>query len=290
MIVLHDAWFFFTHRLMHHPKLFKHVHRVHHRSVDPSPFAAFSFHPLEAIIEGAVYVVFSFLFPVHLLALLAWQFLQMILNVIGHLGYEIYPKGFNTHWLFKWKTPSTHHNMHHAKFNGNYGLYFTWWDRIFKTEFKDYNETYEKVQERIGTKTRNTSVLLVLLFANLSTFAQNEIVGQWLSENKKGITTIYEQDGKYWGKITWLKTPKDETGRPMADKENPDKKLRNQALQGLLILKNFVYKNNGWRDGNIYDPERGKTFTCTLVLTNAKTLKVRGYWGIFYETQFWTRV
>jgi uncharacterized protein (DUF2147 family) len=180
--------------------------------------------------------------------------------------------------------------MHHAKFNGNYGLYFTWWDRIFKTEFKDYNETYEKVQERIGTKTRNTSVLLVLLFANLSTFAQNEIVGQWLSENKKGITTIYEQDGKYWGKITWLKTPKDETGRPMADKENPDKKLRNQALQGLLILKNFVYKNNGWRDGNIYDPERGKTFTCTLVLTNAKTLKVRGYWGIFYETQFWTRV
>ena len=81
--------------------------------------------------------------------MLGWQLIQMILNVIGHLGYEIYPKGFNTHWLFRWKTPSTHHNMHHMKFNGNYGLYFTWWDRIFKTEFKDYNETYEKVQTRI---------------------------------------------------------------------------------------------------------------------------------------------
>jgi sterol desaturase/sphingolipid hydroxylase (fatty acid hydroxylase superfamily) len=156
MTLLHDAWFFFTHRLMHHPKLFKHVHSVHHRSTDPSPFAAFSFHPLEAIIEASVYVVFAFLFPVHLLALLGWQLLQMVLNVIGHLGYEIYPKGFNTHWLFRWKTPSTHHNMHHAKFNGNYGLYFTWWDKLFKTEFKDYNETYEKLQERISSKGKLT--------------------------------------------------------------------------------------------------------------------------------------
>ncbi|HEY0057267.1 MAG TPA: sterol desaturase family protein [Pedobacter sp.] len=152
MMLLHDAWFFFTHRLMHHPKLYKHIHSVHHQSIDPSPFAAFSFHPLEALIEGSVYVVFAFLFPVHLMALLGWQLLQMVLNVIGHLGYEIYPRGFNTHWLFRWKTPSTHHNMHHAKFNGNYGLYFTWWDKFFKTEFTDYNQTYEKLQDRIDSK------------------------------------------------------------------------------------------------------------------------------------------
>ena len=152
MILLHDAWFFFTHRLMHHPKLFKYIHKVHHQSTDPSPFAAFSFHPLEAVVEAGAYIIFSFLFPVHLFALLGWQLIQMTLNVIGHLGYEIYPKGFNTHWLFRWKTPSTHHNMHHSNFNGNYGLYFTWWDKIFKTEFKDYNETYEKLQNRIANK------------------------------------------------------------------------------------------------------------------------------------------
>ncbi len=149
MILLHDAWFFFTHRLMHHPKLFKHIHKVHHQSIDPSPFAAFSFHPLEALVEAGAYIIFSFLFPIHLFALLGWQIIQMVLNVIGHLGYEIYPKGFNTHWLFRWKTPSTHHNMHHSHFSGNYGLYFTWWDKLFKTEFTDYNKKYDSLHERI---------------------------------------------------------------------------------------------------------------------------------------------
>lgn len=149
IMVLHDAWFYFVHRLMHHPKIYRHVHLVHHQSTDPSPFAAFSFHPIEAFLEAAVYIVFAFLLPVHLVALWTWQFIQLTLNVIAHLGYEVYPKNFNTHWLFKFKTPSTHHNMHHARFKGNYGLYFTWWDRIFKTEFEDYHKTYEEIQQRV---------------------------------------------------------------------------------------------------------------------------------------------
>ena len=149
IMFLHDAWFYWVHRLMHHPLLYKHVHRVHHQSTDPSPFAAFSFHPFEALLEAGVYVVFAFLLPVHMAALWAWQLLQLTLNVIAHLGYEIYPRGFNTHWLLKFKTPSTHHNMHHEKFKGNYGLYFTWWDKLFKTEFEDYNEVYDQIQDRI---------------------------------------------------------------------------------------------------------------------------------------------
>jgi sterol desaturase/sphingolipid hydroxylase (fatty acid hydroxylase superfamily) len=172
MILLHDAWFYWTHRLMHHPKLYKYVHKVHHQSVDPSPFAAFSFHPLEAVVEAGVYVLFSFLFPVHLSAMLVWQLIQMVMNVIGHLGYEIYPKGFNSHWLFRWKTPSTHHNMHHSKFNGNYGLYFTWWDRFFKTEFKDYNETFEKVQDRIEKGTKIVSIVLLFSLFSMNLKAQ----------------------------------------------------------------------------------------------------------------------
>lgn len=149
MILINDAWFYWTHRLMHHPRLFRHIHLVHHRSIDPSPFAAFSFHPLEALVEIAIYVIIAFSFPVHLFALLAWQIFQMAFNVLGHLGYEIFPKGFNRHWLFQWKTPSTHHNLHHSKFKGNYGLYFTWWDRWFGTELKEYHRTFEQIHERL---------------------------------------------------------------------------------------------------------------------------------------------
>lgn len=288
MILLHDTWFYWTHRLMHHPKLFKYIHKVHHQSTDPSPFAAFSFHPLEAMVEAGAYIIFSFLFPVHLMALLGWQLLQMILNVIGHLGYEIYPKGFNTHWLYKFKTPSTHHNLHHSKFNGNYGLYFTWWDKWCQTEFKDYNTVYEKLQERISKKA--VALFLICSLSVSSAFAQNQIVGKWLSEDKEGTTEIYEQNGKYFGKISWLKKPNDKNGIPFTDTENPDKSKRTQPLLGLVILTNFYFKDNEWKGGKIYDPQSGKTYTCTMWLTDNNTLKVRGYWGLFYQTQTWTRV
>ena len=55
------------------------------------------------------------------------------MNVLGHLGFELYPKGFTTHWLGKWNNTSTHHNMHHKYYNCNYGLYFNIWDRIMGT-------------------------------------------------------------------------------------------------------------------------------------------------------------
>lgn len=132
-------------------------------------------------------------------------------------------------------------------------------------------------------------IIILFLFLVTKTFAQNQIVSKWLSEDKEGITEIYEQNGKFYGKITWLKKPNDEKGRPFTDTENPDKAKRNKPLIGLMILKGFVYKNNQWENGTIYDPESGKTYTCTMWLENNNTLKVRGYWGFFYQTQTWTK-
>jgi len=133
-----------------------------------------------------------------------------------------------------------------------------------------------------------TLIFTFFVLAN-NTFAQLQIVGNWLSEDKEGITTIFENNGKYFGKITWLKKPNDSKGIPFTDSENPDKSKRNQPLIGLLILKDFQYSNNEWKGGTIYDPESGKTYTCTMWLQESNTLKVRGYWGLFYQTQTWTK-
>jgi sterol desaturase/sphingolipid hydroxylase (fatty acid hydroxylase superfamily) len=148
MMIIHDAWFYFTHVFMHHPKVFKHVHLVHHQSKDPSPYSSFSFHPIEAFIQAGILIVISFIMPVNVIALTIWQLVQLVLNVMGHCGYEVYPRFITNNKFFAWKTAATHHNMHHSKFNGNYALYFTWWDKLFKTEFKDYHSNLEKVQER----------------------------------------------------------------------------------------------------------------------------------------------
>ncbi len=64
------------------------------------------------------------------------------------MGYELYPANWYRIPLLKYKTPSTHHNLHHAKFNGNYGLYFTWWDRWMGTEFPETRERFEEITKR----------------------------------------------------------------------------------------------------------------------------------------------
>jgi len=144
-IVLHDAYFYFIHRLMHQKLLFKHVHMVHHYSNNPSPFAAFSFHPIEAVLEAGIVPLIVVTFPIHPLAILSLLLFMTLLNVLGHLGYELYPNNFVKSKWTNWNNTSTHHNLHHQKFNCNYGLYFNWWDKLFNTNHESYSNEFIRI-------------------------------------------------------------------------------------------------------------------------------------------------
>jgi sterol desaturase/sphingolipid hydroxylase (fatty acid hydroxylase superfamily) len=146
MFLMHDTYFYWMHRIMHHPRLFKWFHLVHHQSTNPSPWAAYAFHPLEAMVEAGIFVVFLFTIPIHPLHYFIFFLLSIIYNVYGHLGWEIYPKGFSKHWLGKWINTSVNHNLHHQYFKGNYGLYFLFWDRIMGTIRPDYDARFEEVK------------------------------------------------------------------------------------------------------------------------------------------------
>lgn len=149
MMVIHDTYFYWTHRLMHHPWVFPVFHKIHHLSTNPSPWAAFAFHPFEAIIEAGIIVVIAFIMPVHPLALALFLLIMMIYNVYGHLGYELYPKGFTKTCLGKWINTSVNHNQHHQYYKGNYGLYFLWWDRWMGTIRPDYDQKFDEVASRL---------------------------------------------------------------------------------------------------------------------------------------------
>jgi lathosterol oxidase len=144
-IVMHDTYFYWTHRAMHHRLLFKTFHRVHHLSTSPSPWAAYSFAPAEAVVEGLAVPVILLVLPMHELALFVFLIYMIAMNVLGHLGIELYPRWFTRARIARHWTTSTHHNLHHRDFHGNYGLYFTWWDRLMKTEHADYHATFERV-------------------------------------------------------------------------------------------------------------------------------------------------
>lgn len=148
MFIIHDTYFYWMHRTMHHPTIFKYAHLIHHKSTNPSPWAAYSFHPIEAFFEAMAFPIIVLLIPVHISAIATFFLFQIFYNVYGHLGFEIYPKGFNKHWFGKWINTSTHHNLHHKHFDNSYGLYFTFWDRLMGTMAPQYDQSFEEVTSR----------------------------------------------------------------------------------------------------------------------------------------------
>lgn len=144
-IVVHDAYFYWTHRLMHHPRLFRPVHRIHHLSNNPTPWAAYSFSVPEAFIQAGIGPLLVFTVPMHYSAFLIFMTWQIAFNVVGHCGFEIYPRWFLRTPIGKFLNTPTHHAMHHEKAAANYGLYFTFWDRLFGTNHADYERRFAAV-------------------------------------------------------------------------------------------------------------------------------------------------
>ena len=144
MILWHDTYFYWTHRLLHTRWMLRHVHGVHHRSRNPSPWAAYAFHPLEAVVNGLVTPLALAAAPLHVGVLMLFALHQILRNAHGHAAVETMPHGFARHWLWGRFTTTTHHHLHHETAQGNYGLWFTWWDRRCGTERADYLARFDR--------------------------------------------------------------------------------------------------------------------------------------------------
>ncbi len=140
-LFIHDTYFYWTHRLMHRPKIYKVFHRVHHESKQPTPWAAFSFHPYESIVGAIIIPVLVFLIPIHVGAVLFLLVVMTICSVINHTGFEIFPDSAMRGFIGKHFITAAHHNLHHTKFRCNYALYFRFWDKVMGTDV--FEEAYD---------------------------------------------------------------------------------------------------------------------------------------------------
>ncbi|MBC7768358.1 MAG: sterol desaturase family protein, partial [Phycisphaerales bacterium] len=142
MIAAHDSYFYWTHRAIHDPRLFRIFHRRHHRSHNPSPFTAYSFDLGEAVIQGLFVPLWMILTPTPWWVVGVFMLHQIVRNTLGHSGYEIFPARPDGRPMFDFLTTTTHHDLHHAQAGYNFGLYFTWWDRLMGTEHPKYYEHF----------------------------------------------------------------------------------------------------------------------------------------------------
>jgi sterol desaturase/sphingolipid hydroxylase (fatty acid hydroxylase superfamily) len=160
MLLIHDTYFYWMHRAIHHPKLFAVFHRIHHLSRNPTPFSAFSFDIAEAIAEAAIIPILVMLLPIHPLAVFIFFTISLMFNIVYHSGYEFLPPWFLKHPVLKWINTSTHHNMHHEKGHGNYSLYFNFWDTLMKTNHKHYHKRFYEITR----SNKNTVIVKLLIF------------------------------------------------------------------------------------------------------------------------------
>lgn len=143
-VFLHDLNFYLVHRLFHTSFLMKHAHYVHHSFKNPTAFAIWAVHPLEAVAIILIAFLPIFILPLHVTAFFTYVLITQFFNLLGHGGVEIFPRKLNTHRLFRYLNSPTHHTMHHHHSHYSFGLYSRIWDTLFKTNHPNYEDEFLK--------------------------------------------------------------------------------------------------------------------------------------------------
>ena len=141
------------------------------------------------------------------------------------------------------------------------------------------------------------AMLLGCLLAAFGAYAASTELnptGVWATQGDDSHVNIVECGASLCGTIVWLKDPLGDDGKDAVDSKNPDPSLRTQKLVGLSLLSGFQPTDDPtvWKNGRIYNPEDGRTYSCNLKVQDTNTLRVRGYVGfsLLGETQIWNRV
>ncbi|KAI1634149.1 hypothetical protein F4809DRAFT_543817 [Biscogniauxia mediterranea] len=131
-----DGLIYLIHRGLHHPLVYKHLHKPHHKWIMPTPFASHAFHPVDGFAQSFPYHLFPMLFPLNKYASVALFIFVNFWTIMIHDG-EYYA---NSPVI----NGAACHTLHHLYFNYNYGQYTTFWDRLGNSYRKPDEDLFEK--------------------------------------------------------------------------------------------------------------------------------------------------
>ena len=133
-LLAQDAYYYWTHRLLHQRWAFAWAHKGHHLSREPTPFASFAFDAAEAVATAWVLPALTFVLPLNLGVALGLLTLMTLSSLFNHCGFEVWPQRWVRGPVGRWLITATHHSLHHTRFRCNYGLYLRAWDRWMGTD------------------------------------------------------------------------------------------------------------------------------------------------------------
>jgi uncharacterized protein (DUF2147 family) len=119
-----------------------------------------------------------------------------------------------------------------------------------------------------------------------TSFPAETIEGKWWTEGKEGLMKIEKtKSGRYQVIIV---SGKDENKK---DVNNPDPKLRERKVKGIVIMWNLRFEDGEYVGGSCYNPRDGNIYRAKMKITGQNTLRIRGYLLIplLGQSQDWTR-
>jgi lathosterol oxidase len=147
LLFIHDTYFYWLHRGIHHRKVYRRIHRLHHYSPTPTPLDGFAVTPSEALAEFLFVPVIALIIPLHLSMFVFFAGFYVLYNSYLHLGYEVLPRFWVNLSPFKYINTAVHHDQHHTTIKYNFGLYFNIWDRFMGTLHPEYASLYQSVKQ-----------------------------------------------------------------------------------------------------------------------------------------------
>ncbi|KAG0648495.1 Sterol-C5-desaturase [Hyphodiscus hymeniophilus] len=135
-LIFTDFCIYCIHRGLHHPLVYKSLHKAHHKWIMPTPYASVAFHPVDGFLQSVPYHVFPFIFPLQKFAYLGLFFFVQLWTVFIHDGQYV------AHGTIL--NGAACHTMHHLYFNFNFGQYTTLWDRLGGSYRKPNEELFRR--------------------------------------------------------------------------------------------------------------------------------------------------
>lgn len=149
-----DTWHYWAHRLLHHPRLYGPIHKMHHTFNVPFGLAAEYAHPIETMALGV-----GFFLPLpfvcnHLFVFWCWLATRMVQTIDVHSGFDF--PWLNPLYLIPGYGGVRFHDFHHSYFNANYASTFTFWDWACGTD-KPFTLSEAKRKDKKKQQHKNKS-------------------------------------------------------------------------------------------------------------------------------------
>lgn len=140
-MIIFDAWFYWGHRLLHVPPLYRLIHQWHHLAITPTPWSNNSDKFLDNLFLQSYWMFVPLFLPVPTVVLILHKIYDHVTGIIGHSGYE-----YNLTTSRRTLLPSViHHDLHHSHQKYNFGSTFMFWDIVMKTLHPEYHARLDRL-------------------------------------------------------------------------------------------------------------------------------------------------